>query len=451
MKTRKKPWPLTATGHHLSTELKETQKAGLAVVHDKMTNEQTNRAQPVSKGKTIRSREYRAIAFLLVAGLALWFAESGLDLYVIYSGGKLGPLISTIQSHKIFIPFVGIICFIGYSLYITKTRSQINKAESELEQSEERYRLLTENSLTGIYIMQEGRFVFVNDRLAELLGYRPEELDGRSFADFVHEDDLEIFQATYSTATVEDPGIPQLEIRICCAEGRTKWVEVLGTTMTYRGAIAYMGNVADVTERKLAEHEREQLISELTKAREALQFQATHDGLTGMWNRTAILDHINRVIVQGAREKRPFTVIMADLDCFKAINDRYGHPIGDTVLEEVAARISGTVRPYDLVGRYGGEEILIVLPGCGTQEAREVAERIRLAVSNESIETNAGPIPITISLGVVTVGSPESADLHCTILAADEAMYRAKNAGRNRVEAGEVSAECSNPGKGRAG
>ncbi len=394
----------------------------------------------VNERESVRRREYRAIAFLLVFGLTLWFAESSLDLYVIYVGERPGPLMSSILSHKVFMPLMGIVCFIGYSLYITKILSNVAEAETELHESEERYRLLTENSLTGIYIVQRGKFVFVNDRLAELVDSVPEELIGREFLDFVHPDDRDRVTTVYSLLTPDNPHVPRLEFRIVTATQRAKWVEVLGTTMNYQGSAAHMGNVADVTLRKRAESEREELITELTTAREGLRFQASHDGLTGLWNRTAILDHLERTLVQGTREQRPVTVIMTDLDYFKAINDQFGHQIGDAVLVDVAKRITTVLRPYDLVGRYGGEEILIVLPGCHGDDALHVAERIRLSVSRRPIHTSSGPIRVTISLGAASSERGEEIDLAGIIAAADQAMYKAKNSGRNRVECLELDA-----------
>ncbi len=127
-------------------------------------------------------------------------------------------------------------------------------------------------------------------------------------------------------------------------------------------------------------------------------------------------------------------VIMADLDSFKHVNDTYGHPIGDEVLRGVVRAMRSSVRRYDAVGRYGGEEFLIVLPGCDESNAVSHAERLRAAVGRVAIETPLAVVRPSISLGVVVSDRHTSLDVGDLIQAADAALYRAKNGGRFRVE-----------------
>ena len=188
------------------------------------------------------------------------------------------------------------------------------------------------------------------------------------------------------------------------------------------------------------------LQSELISAREALREQATHDFLTGLWNRRAILDFLGREFPRAQREGHPLGVVMVDLDHFKHVNDVYGHPAGDAVLCEAARRLQALIRPYDGIGRYGGEEFLAVLVGCGMAEATEVAERLRTSLERQKIEIPEGAITVTGSFGVVVdephgIGAegPHAEDDISTLLkAADDALYRAKHQGRNQIVTGKI-------------
>jgi diguanylate cyclase (GGDEF)-like protein len=164
-----------------------------------------------------------------------------------------------------------------------------------------------------------------------------------------------------------------------------------------------------------------------------LHIQATHDRLTGVWNRAAIMDYLQAELKQAERDATPTGVIVADLDHFKLINDTFGHPAGDVVLQEAARRMQFALRPYDRIGRYGGEEFLITAPGCGWGHIATLAENIRSAVNAAPVESQYGQISMTVSLGAA-IGGGKGEDAGALITAADEALYRAKKAGRNRAE-----------------
>ena len=172
--------------------------------------------------------------------------------------------------------------------------------------------------------------------------------------------------------------------------------------------------------------------TELLQAQESLRFHAEHDSLTGVLNRRAIRDVLRRELSRCRRERQTLGVILADVDHFKKINDHYGHASGDAVLVGVVQRISATLRTYDIVGRYGGEEFLIIAPGCDLELAEKLAERIRHAVSQEAIDLGTEDANVTLSLGV-TLGTSAS-DPEFLVTLADAAMYKAKRNGRNRVE-----------------
>ncbi|MES3020215.1 MAG: diguanylate cyclase [Pseudomonadota bacterium] len=165
-----------------------------------------------------------------------------------------------------------------------------------------------------------------------------------------------------------------------------------------------------------------------------LRRRATHDVLTGLYNRGAIIGILENELARHARDKRPVAVVFCDLDHFKRINDGFGHQAGDEVLRVVARRIDAMLRPYDSVGRYGGEELLVVLPACTAGGAIEVAERIRASVAEEAVGTPYGEVSVTLSLGVAVAEGGTAALLDELLRRADNALYEAKRKGRNRVE-----------------
>ncbi len=181
------------------------------------------------------------------------------------------------------------------------------------------------------------------------------------------------------------------------------------------------------------------LQEELLTAREKLHYVATHDSLTGLLNRPEVLDRLNRAITRARREGSSLALAMADVDHFKTINDTYGHGIGDIVLREIARRMTSAVRPYDVVGRYGGEEFLIVFETSGALEAIQLAERLRLCISGEPVRIGDTSIEVAISLGVVAVMDGTVEDPDALIRAADIGLYEAKKRGRNRVVAAGLS------------
>jgi two-component system, cell cycle response regulator len=167
----------------------------------------------------------------------------------------------------------------------------------------------------------------------------------------------------------------------------------------------------------------------LIQAREDLRFQATHDALTGIWNRRALLDLLQREIERASRSQASTGLLMLDLDHFKQVNDTHGHLAGDAVLREVSLRITQVIRSYDLVGRHGGKEFLVVLPGCDPQQTLQSAERIRSAVAAQPVLVDHSEIYVTISVGATATTSNTSEKQILAI--ADTALYQAKNAGRN--------------------
>ncbi len=180
---------------------------------------------------------------------------------------------------------------------------------------------------------------------------------------------------------------------------------------------------------------------DLQRAHEAISYQTTHDPLTGLWNRTAILDALRRELARVARERSPVGVIVVEIDGFKNINETHGHMAGDAVIRETSRRIRSSVRPYDTVGRYGAQEFLVIVPGCDPVNAQNQAERLRSCVSGEPIDIaewgkfasrEEGKMVVTICAGVAAGGKVKDAE---TLLQAGEAaLGRARTQGTDRVE-----------------
>lgn len=169
----------------------------------------------------------------------------------------------------------------------------------------------------------------------------------------------------------------------------------------------------------------------LVEARENMRFRATHDALTSLLNRGAVLDLLGRELHRSYRERNSTVILLGDVDHFKRVNDTMGHAVGDEVLTEIANRLIAAVRSYDFVGRYGGEEFLVVLNGCDRVYAPTRAEEIRKSISTRPIVTAKGPITLTMSFGVLLSADWGPRPMEELLHAADVALYEAKSAGRD--------------------
>jgi two-component system cell cycle response regulator len=174
----------------------------------------------------------------------------------------------------------------------------------------------------------------------------------------------------------------------------------------------------------------------IAELEQELTYRATRDALTNIYNRGAIMDVLEKEVARQGRSQHPVSVIFCDLDHFKQVNDTLGHLAGDEVLREVTRRMAAVMRPYDAFGRYGGEEMLCVLPDCEMTGALEVAERMRAAVADQPVATARGEVAITVSIGVATMSREEVSSLAELLQRADNALYRAKQNGRNCVTIG---------------
>lgn len=175
-----------------------------------------------------------------------------------------------------------------------------------------------------------------------------------------------------------------------------------------------------------------ELQERLIDALQTSEFRASHDFLTGLYNRAATIDFLRREMARCEREKNNLAVLIIDVDHFKKINDQYGHLAGDEVLKQLAMRIKSVLRSYEFFGRHGGEEFLVVAPNCSLENAAAIAERVRDCVAKQKFDVGPCQVGVTVSVGATAIRAAIS-DLNTLLRAADHALYAAKGEGRNRV------------------
>jgi diguanylate cyclase (GGDEF)-like protein len=243
---------------------------------------------------------------------------------------------------------------------------------------------------------------------------------------------------------VEDDGISRKHCKISMApNGHFQLVDLGSTNGTFLNGIKV--NVATLQDGDKIQIGANTVVKFSIQDQLEEQYQrsiyesATRDGLTRIFNKKYFLDTLRKEFAYCLRHRVPLSLVMFDIDHFKKINDTYGHPAGDYVLQKVAAKVSETVRQEDLFARYGGEEFALMLRESAADKSIRCAERCRRAVDGSEFVFNGTPIRVSISLGVATVLDSDFAQPEDLIAAADKYLYRAKKGGRNRVDAMEIS------------
>ncbi|WP_162462940.1 sensor domain-containing diguanylate cyclase [Paenibacillus psychroresistens] len=299
-----------------------------------------------------------------------------------------------------------------------------------LLESEERYRRLIELCPDGVLVHAEGKILFINQSVCEIFGYNTEdEVVGRNLLDFVHPDSKESLIETIQKASLDAEDTIRYDGEFIRSDGEYIHVETSGCNITYHGAPARLNILREVTERKIAEQK-------LKEANRILRHLSTRDGLTGIGNRRYFDEMFVKDWAQCSRYSKPLSLVMMDIDYFKAYNDTYGHLGGDYCLKNVAQALTEVLkRPSDSLARYGGEEFVVILPDVHEEGALIVAERIRLAIEGLQIPHIQSKVSefVTISLGVATISPNKSMDSQDLIHSADKALYTSKKAGKNRI------------------
>lgn len=252
---------------------------------------------------------------------------------------------------------------------------------------------------------------------------------------------LNVHPDSQSTQLIVDEGIQSSLTCPLIVDGKPIGFIFFSSTgkNTYRAAhkrifIRIARQISVLIEKSCLYQQINDLNKKIVDAMNQLKEQSCRDALTGVLHRGAIMEFLDQDLNSGKRKHQPTSVIMADVDNFKSINDTYGHIVGDTVLKAISQEIISHLRSYDSVGRYGGEEFLIILSGCNAVEAMVVAERIRRAIAALLFKHENNEFNITISMGISCSDNVEREKNDDSLLSdADRALYRAKREGRNRV------------------
>ena len=309
------------------------------------------------------------------------------------------------------------------------------RAEQALAVSEARYLAILQDQfdLIGRY-KPDGQLIFANDAYARYFGMDSTKISQMTIFSQVLPEAVGAVKAKIESLSPENPMAVSQNLNRR-ADGEQRWVE-----WTDHGTFDAEGNLIEIQAVGRDVHEEVRLRKQLEENLIQMETQAMSDGLTGLLNRRAIMEHAEAEWQRAQREHRALSLIVMDVDRLKEINDTFGHLVGDQALIQLAELMRSGMRRYDWVGRWGGDEFLLVLPGTELQEAREVAERLRVRFKQNKITLKGGQeIEWHVSLGVASQSGidPGKDSLQNLLARADQALYKAKQAGRDQVEVEE--------------
>ncbi len=304
----------------------------------------------------------------------------------------------------------------GHELDAATLMKELYKARETIRELEERTRFILDSIHAGIIIVEAEthHIVDANPEALKLMGISKDQVVGRICHNFICPSEI-------GNCPITDKGQPvdNSERVLLTLDG--KKIPILKTvaSVNFNGQKHLLESFLDITQLKLMQNK--------------LEILATTDPLTGTFNRRHYIEMSEKEIDRARRSKAPLSIAMIDIDNFKKVNDLYGHSIGDLVLKELVAIIKDNLRTYDILGRIGGEEFAVTTADCTLQEAYSLLERLRVKVANHVIQADNKEISIKISIGVSEF-SGNRENVESILQRADQALYLAKNLGRNRVE-----------------
>ncbi len=354
--------------------------------------------------------QYATVALPTVRSSGIWRGE----LRLTTSNNKILPISTLLVAHRNEENQIEAISMVARDL------SELKAAEQRIEASEIRLAALVEHASDLVCVADEaGRVIYASPAVARVLNLSASELEGTPVFDLVHPDDRETLLGKVQEI-VKTPGIsPSLEARVAHADGGWRHMEVVTTNLLNNPAVSgIVINARDITER--------------VEVAAQLEEKAFHDELTGLPNRSLLLERLADALHRASRHDRMVGVLFLDLDRFKVVNDSLGHSMGDELLSETARRLEQTIRPDDTVARLGGDEFVVIIGNMvRTTDALVAAERVRTAVAQPVTLGNESTV-VTTSVGIAIAFGEEAPDE--LLQDADTAMYRAKEGGRDRAE-----------------
>jgi diguanylate cyclase (GGDEF)-like protein/PAS domain S-box-containing protein len=303
-----------------------------------------------------------------------------------------------------------------------RENEKINRA---LRESEAKFRGLVSQSLVGIVLIEDGKFSYSNAKFDEIFGYTSDEILGMGPLQTAVESDRSLLAENMRKRLSGESDRLHYVFHGLRKNGVAIDIECHSAMMNVGNRQLIISVIMDISERVRAERAVQVL-------QEELRAQSNHDALTGLYNRHFLEESFGRELLLAARAGHPVSIIMADLDHFKAVNDTFGHLAGDQVLRTFGALLSSNARASDIICRYGGEEFLLILPGMTKEGARQRAEHLRQVMAGTTVSHGHHQITVSTSLGIAAYpGDGRTEDE--LIAAADGALYAAKTQGRNRV------------------
>ena len=300
--------------------------------------------------------------------------------------------------------FLGILLF-SLTIVTLFLKKRLEQTVTNLQESENKFRGFVEYSNDIIFTLdEEGRITYISPSWKTILGHDEDEVINQAYTAFIHEEDIDRCLELQLKVMEEKKQTESFEYRVICKDGTYRWHEANGSLIEKNGKYSYVGVARDITESKLVE--------------EKIRYMSLHDRLTDLYNRNYLEEEMNRL---DTRRQLPISIIMADVNGLKLINDTYGHENGDQLLKTAAEILSSCCREEDIVSRWGGDEFVILLPQTGIDEAWKICKRISSACLNVSVNE----LPVSIAMGVACKETPEHS-LIAVLREAEDDMYKSK-------------------------